>query len=95
MRDNPEGSELDLAKGVHRRCKKNSPSVLSCIDMRTRKGCNRGSEVGTVHKGRDGEGQFPLRFKFLAEEGVVCSARRALLQLVLICLHSRHMLHFV
>jgi len=30
-RDNPEGDELDPAKGVRRRCKKNSPSVLSCI----------------------------------------------------------------
>jgi len=27
MRDNPEGGELNPAEFVHRRCKKNSPSV--------------------------------------------------------------------
>jgi len=54
MRDNPEGSELDPADDVRRRYKKNSPSVLSCIGKRTRKGCDRGSEVWTVHSGRDG-----------------------------------------
>jgi len=31
MRDNPEGGELNLADDVRRRCKKNSPSVLSYI----------------------------------------------------------------
>jgi len=30
MQDNSEGSELDPADDVRRRCKKNSPSVLSC-----------------------------------------------------------------
>jgi len=38
MRDNPEG-ELDPAKGVRRRCKKNSPSVFYCkrrLDCRLR-----------------------------------------------------------
>jgi len=59
MRNNSEGSELDLAEGVRRRYKKNSPSVLSCVGKRTRKGCNRGSEVGTVHRG--GEKRVPLR----------------------------------
>jgi len=27
IRDNPEGGELDPAEGVHRRCRKNSPSA--------------------------------------------------------------------
>jgi len=61
MRDNPGGDELDLAKGVHRRCKKNSPSVLSCIGKRTKESCDRGSEVRTVQSGRCGEGPIPLR----------------------------------
>jgi len=45
MRDNPEGGELNPAEGVRtvrRRCKKNSPFVLSCI--------------GKNHSGRDGKG---------------------------------------
>jgi len=50
MRDNPEGSELDPADDVHRRCKKNSP-VLSCIGKRAKEGCDRGSETGTVYSG--------------------------------------------
>jgi len=32
-------------------CMKNSPFVLSCIGKRTIEGCDRGSEVGTVHSG--------------------------------------------
>jgi len=36
MRDNPGGGEPDPADGVGRNCKKNSPSVLSCICKRTR-----------------------------------------------------------
>jgi len=39
----------------------NSPSVLSCRDKRTKEGCNRGREVGTVYSGRDGEGPVSLR----------------------------------
>jgi len=67
MRDNP-GGELDPADDVHRRSK-NSPSVLSCIGKKTREGCNRGSEVGTVHSGRD---QFLWGNRWnLAEERVV------------------------
>jgi len=61
MRENPEGGKLDPAEGVCRRCKKNHPSVLSYIGKRTREDCDRGSEVGTVHNGRDGEGPVPLR----------------------------------
>jgi len=48
MRDSPEGGESDPAEGVRSRYMKNS-SVLSCIGKRTREGCDRGSEVGTVH----------------------------------------------
>jgi len=48
--DSQRGGESDPAEGVCWRCKKNS-SVLSCIGKRTREGCNRGSEVGTVHSG--------------------------------------------
>jgi len=41
----------------------NSPSASSCIGKRKKEGCDRGSEVGTVHRGdRDGEGRaIPLR----------------------------------
>jgi len=38
MRDNPEGGGLAPANDVHRLCKKNSPSVLSFIGKRTKKG---------------------------------------------------------
>jgi len=48
MRDSQGGGESDPAEGVRRRCLKNSPSVLSCIGKRTKEGCDRGSEVGTV-----------------------------------------------
>jgi len=61
MQDNPEGGELDLTDDVRRRCKKNSPYVLFCIGKKTKEGCDRGSEVGTVHSGRDGEVSVPLR----------------------------------
>jgi len=60
MRDNPKGGELDAADDVCRSCKKNSLSVLSCIGKRTRKGCDRGSKVGTVHSRRDGKGPVSL-----------------------------------
>jgi len=53
VRDNPERGELDPADDVHRRCKKNSSSILSCI-KRTREGCDCGSEVGTAHSKQDG-----------------------------------------
>jgi len=61
MQDNPEGGELDSAEDDRRRCKKNSPSVLSCIGKRTREGCDRGSEIVIVHIGRDEEGPVPPR----------------------------------
>jgi len=51
MRDNPGGGESEPAQGVYRRCKKNSPSVFSCLGKTTRKGCDHGSEGGTVHNG--------------------------------------------
>jgi len=50
MWDNPKGSELDPTVDVRWRCKKNS-SVLSCIRKRTKEGCDRGIEVGTVLRG--------------------------------------------
>jgi len=28
----------------------NSPSILSCINKRTKECCHRGNEVGTVHR---------------------------------------------
>jgi len=61
VQDNPVGDESDPAEGLHRRCKKNSPSVLSCIGKKTREGCDCGSEVWTVHSGWDGEGPVPPR----------------------------------
>jgi len=51
-------SKLHPEEGVRKRCKKNSPSDLFCIDNRKRKRCDRGSEVGTVLNGRDGVGLF-------------------------------------
>jgi len=54
MWDNP-------AEGVRRRCKTNSPSVLSCICKRTREGCDRGNEDKTVYSEWDGEGPVPPR----------------------------------
>jgi len=60
VRDNPERGVLDAADDVRRRWKKNPSSVLSCI-KRTREGCDRGSEVGTVHSEQDGERPVPLR----------------------------------
>jgi len=47
-------------RGVCRRCKNNSPSVLSCIGKRTKESCDRGSEVKIVHSGRDGKEPVPL-----------------------------------
>jgi len=72
IRDNPEGGELDPADDVCRCCKKNSPYVLSCIGKRTKEGCDRISEVGTVHSGWNGEGPVsPRKSRILAEERVV------------------------
>jgi len=53
MRDSQGGGESDPAEGVCRHCIKNSPSFLSCISKRTKEGCDRGSEVETVHSGLD------------------------------------------
>jgi len=50
MWDSQGGGESDPAKGVCRRCMKNS-SFLSCIGKRKKEGCDRGSEVETVHSG--------------------------------------------
>jgi len=51
---NPEWDELNPADDVRRRCKNNCSCFLSCIDKRTKDGCDRGSEVGTVQSERDG-----------------------------------------
>jgi len=59
MWDNSERIELDPAVDDCRRCKKNSPSVLSCIGKWTKERCDRGSKGRTVYTGRGGEG--PLR----------------------------------
>jgi len=57
MRDNPEGGELEPAVDDSRRCKKNSPSVFFLFYffiLHRCEGCDRGSEVGTVHSRRGG-----------------------------------------
>jgi len=51
MRDSQGGGESNPADGVRRHCVRNSPSFLSCIDQRTIKGCDHGSDVETVHSG--------------------------------------------
>jgi len=51
--------QKEVTEGVRWRCKKNFPSVLSCIGKRTKEGWDRGSEVETVHSGRNGEGTVP------------------------------------
>jgi len=44
MQNNPEESGLGPAGDDRRRCKKNSLSVLSCIDKRIKEGCDRGMQ---------------------------------------------------
>jgi len=61
MQDNLENGKLDPSEDVRRPCKKNFPSVLSCIRKRTREGCDHGSEIGTVYSGRNNKGPFSLR----------------------------------
>jgi len=61
MRGNPEEGELDPAVDDRRSCRKKSPSILMCLDKRTKEGCDLGSEVGTFHSGLGGEGPIPLR----------------------------------
>jgi len=61
MRYNPEGDELDPAVDLCKRCKNNSHSVVSCMDKRTKEGCDHGSEVSIIHSRRSGEGPVPLR----------------------------------
>jgi len=51
MRDSQGGCESDPAEDVRRCCMNNSYSVLSCIGKRTKEGCDRDSEVETVHSG--------------------------------------------
>jgi len=56
MRDNPKRDELDFTDDVRRCCKKNSPSVLFCIGMETKEGCDLDSKVGIVHSEQNGDG---------------------------------------
>jgi len=51
MWDSQDGGGPDPAIDDRRPSKKNSPSVLSCIDKRTKEGCDRGSVDGMVHNG--------------------------------------------
>jgi len=48
MQDNPKRGEVDPTVDDCRRCKKNSPSVFSCINKRTKEGSDCVSEVETV-----------------------------------------------
>jgi len=50
MQDSQGRGETYPAEVVRRRCMKNS-FVLSCIGKRRKEGCDRGSEVETVHSG--------------------------------------------
>jgi len=49
--------EENPAEDVCRRCKKNSPSILSCIGKKI-EGCDRGTKVGQFTAGETGKGQF-------------------------------------
>jgi len=72
MRDNPEGSELDPAECVRRRCKKNSPSVLSCIGKGQVKAVTVAAKSGQFTADETGKGQFfQGNRRYLAKEGVV------------------------
>jgi len=51
MRDSQGRGEANPVEGVRRRCMKDFSSFLSCIGKRTKEGCDRGSEVVTVHSG--------------------------------------------
>jgi len=69
MRDSQGEGESDPAESVRRRCMKNSPSFLSCIGKRTK---DRGSEVETVHSGKDGAGAVPPRKQKESGRGGSC-----------------------
>jgi len=58
MQNNPGGGESGPAEGVGRRCKKNSPSVLTCIGKRTRNGCDRAAKSGQFTADETGKPQF-------------------------------------
>jgi len=59
MRDNPEGVELYLAVDDCRHCKKNSPSILFCIDKRTKKAVT--AEAKPEHPTVGEVGEVPLK----------------------------------
>jgi len=58
MRDIPEGGELDPAESVRKRYKKNSASVLTCINERTKEGCDRGRKSRQLIADEAGKGQL-------------------------------------
>jgi len=60
MRDNPEEGELDPAESARKHCKKNSPSILSCIVKRTKEGCDCSSKIGSGDSGRGRKGTVLL-----------------------------------
>jgi len=57
MWDNPEGGELDPAKGVRKHCKKNS-SILSCIKRWQEKAVTMATKSGQFTADKIGKGQF-------------------------------------
>jgi len=72
LQDNSEGAEPDPADCARRRCKKNSPFIVSRIGRKAREGCDRGSVVGTVDSGETGKGHFFRRNRsYLVKEKVV------------------------
>jgi len=74
MRDNPEGGELELAEYIRWTCKKNFPSVLSCIGTvrRQKKTVTMAATSGQYTMGGTRKGQFLCgNQENLAEEGVV------------------------
>jgi len=51
-------------------------SILSCIDKRTREGCDRGSEVGAVTADETGKGQFLRETEGIWQEKDFVSKKR-------------------
>jgi len=58
MRDDPKGGDLDPAVDDRKRCKKNSPSVLSCTGKGTKEGCDLAAESSQFTADETGMGQF-------------------------------------
>jgi len=60
LRDNP-GIELGPTVDIRRRYKKYFPSVLSCIDKKTKKAVIVEAKLGKVYSRRGGEEPFSLK----------------------------------